>query len=155
MASLQHELKMTRPFASLAHEAHLSIARTAAVLEHVVDESFRSRQITATQFNVLRILRGAGEQGLCRAEIGARMIRAVPDVTRLIDRLEDAGFVTRDRDGDDRRYVTTRITQKGRALLAELDADVLATHERLLGHLGQAKLRQLIGLLADVREGHA
>jgi len=155
MASLQHELKMTRPFASLAHEAHLSISRTAAILEHAVDEAFRSQQITATQFNVLRILRGAGDEGLCRAEIGARMIRRVPDVTRLIDRLEEAGLVVRDREGRDRRYVTTRITPKGLALLGGLDADVLATHERLLGHLGQARLRQLIGLLEDVRKGSA
>lgn len=153
MASLQHELKMSRPFASLAHEAHLSIARTAAVLEHAVDEAFRSKQITATQFNVLRILRGAGDEGLCRAEIGARMIRRVPDVTRLIDRLEEAGLVVRDREGRDRRYVTTRITAQGRALLAGLDADVQATHEQLLGHLGPARLRQLVTLLEEVREG--
>jgi len=71
-APLQHELKMTRPFESLPHEAHRSIARTAALLDHAVDEAFRDQEVTATQFNVLRILRGAGDLGWCRAEIGER-----------------------------------------------------------------------------------
>lgn len=153
-AALQHELKMTRPFESVAHEAHLSIARTAALLEHAVDEVFRDQPITATQFNVLRILRGAGVDGLCRAEIGARMIRRVPDVTRLIDRLEEAGLVARDREGRDRRYVTTRITAKGLALLDDVDPRVAALHERLLGHVTPEKLQQLVTLLAFVREAH-
>ncbi len=154
MAALQDELKMTRPFESIAHEAHLSIARTAALLEHAVDEVFRDQPITATQFNVLRILRGAGADGLCRAEIGERMIRRVPDVTRLLDRLEDAGLVARDREGRDRRYVTTRITPKGRALLEQVDPQVSALHERLIGHVPPERLHQLVTLLASVREAH-
>lgn len=154
VAALQHELKMTRPFESVAHEAHLSIARTAAVLEHAVDEVFRDQPITSTQFNVLRILRGAGDEGLCRAEIGERMIRRVPDVTRLLDRLEDAGFVARDREGRDRRYVTTRITPRGLALLDDLDPRVAALHERLLSHVTPEALQQLVTLLATVREAH-
>lgn len=153
-AALQHELKMTRPFESVAHEAHLSIARTAALLEHAVDEVFRDQPITATQFNVLRILRGAGADGLCRSEIGERMIRRVPDVTRLIDRLEEAGLVARDREGRDRRYVTTRITGKGLALLDEVDPRVSALHERLLGHVHADALQQLVALLGAVREAH-
>jgi MarR family transcriptional regulator, organic hydroperoxide resistance regulator len=154
-SALQRELKMTRPFASRAQEAHLGIARTAAVLDHAVDEAFRAERITATQFNVLRILRGAGDTGLCRAEIGVRMIRRVPDVTRLIDRLEEAGLVRRDREDHDRRYVTTRITRKGLALLDGLDARVNALHDSLLGHLGEARLRRLIELLDVVREGQS
>lgn len=142
---------MTRPFAGPAHEAHVAILRTAAVLEHALEETFKAHGITATQFNVLRILRGAGSHGLCRAEVGERMIRRVPDVTRLLDRLEDAGLIARARGGDDRRYVTTRITKAGLALLDRCDGEVAAMHEAHLGHLGQAKLRRLVALLAEVR----
>jgi DNA-binding MarR family transcriptional regulator len=145
------ELKMTGPFAGLAHEAHLNIARTDAVLGHSVEEALRPHGITVTQFNVLRILRGAGEAGLCRSAIAERMIRPVPDVTRLIDRLEKARLVTRERTGEDRRFVTTRITPAGLALLRRLDSRVNALHEELLGHLGAERLRQLITLLEDAR----
>jgi DNA-binding MarR family transcriptional regulator len=146
------ELKMTGPFASLAHEAHLNLARTEAVLGHAVEEALRPHGITITQFNVLRILRGAGTEGLCRSAIGERMIRRVPDVTRLLDRLEEARLVTRERTGDDRRYVTTRITAAGLALLRKLDSRVNALHEDLLGHLGPERLRTLITLLEDARQ---
>ena len=154
-SALQRELKMTRPFASPAQEAHLGIARTAALLDHATDEFFRDQPVTDTQFNVLRILRGAGDAGLCRAEIAARLIRRVPDVTRLIDRLEEAGRVTRDREARDRRYVTARITAAGKALLASLDERVTALHDRLLGHLSAAEVRHLVALLDRVREPHA
>lgn len=148
---LRTDLKMTRPFASLAQEAHLSIARTAAELEHTFEDAFRRHGITNTQFNVLRILRGAGDTGLCRSEIGTRMIRKVPDVTRLLDRLEQAKLIVRDRSGDDRRYVSTRITPKGLALLDSLDDQVGALHERLLAHMAPAKVKQLIQLLNEAR----
>lgn len=154
-SALQLELKMTRPFASLAQEAHLGIARTAALLDHAVEELFRDERITPTQFNVLRILRGAGADGLCRAEIAERLIRRVPDVTRLIDRLEEGALVTREREGQDRRYVTTRITGEGLRLLDELDGRVNALHQQLLGHLGEGDLQRLIVLLDAVREGRA
>jgi DNA-binding MarR family transcriptional regulator len=149
--TLHSTLKMTRPFASLAQEAHLSLARTDAVLDHATEEAMKPFGITATQYNVLRILRGAGPDGLCRAEVAERMIRRVPDVTRLLDRLEHAGLIVRERAGDDRRYVTTRITEKGGALLDHMDRPMLDLHERLLGHLGPERLRQLITLLEDVR----
>lgn len=144
---------MSRPFASAAQEAHLGISRTAALLDHAVDEAFRAERITATQFNVLRILRGAGPGGLCRSEIAARMIRQVPDVTRLLDRLEEARLVDRQRGGADRRYVTTRITSEGLALLEALDGRMNALHDALLGHLGEDGLRQLTALLDRVRKG--
>ncbi len=149
---LRTELKMSRPFASSAQEAHLAILRTAAVLEHALENAFRPHGITATQYNVLRILRGAGETGLCRAEIGERMIRRVPDVTRLLDRLEEVTLIVRARGGDDRRYVTTRITRQGLKLLDRLEAQVDALHDDLLGHLGTRKLRSLIDLLGEVRD---
>ncbi len=149
---LRTELKMTRPFGSLVQEAHLSIMRTAAILEHAFEEALKPHGITATQYNVLRILRGAGDAGLCRNEVGERMVRRVPDVTRLLDRLEEAGLIVRERGGSDRRYVSTRITRQGEKLLATLDPRVQEIHEELLGHLGALRLKQLIALLGEVRE---
>src|SRR5581483_8416762 len=96
-------------FKSLEEEAHLSIQRTAALLEHTFEAALKPHRITATQYNVLRILRGAEPDGLCRNEIGQRLVRQVPDVTRLLDRLEDAKLISRQRGAQDRRYVTTRI----------------------------------------------
>jgi DNA-binding MarR family transcriptional regulator len=151
---LRTALKMTRPFASLAQEAHLSIARTDAVLSHAMEEAIRPYGITLTQYNVLRILRGAGDDGLCRAEVAARMIRQVPDVTRLLDRLEQGGLIVRTRAGDDRRYVTTRITPPGLALLESLDEPVARLHEQMRGRLDDAQLRQLIDLLEELRQEH-
>jgi DNA-binding MarR family transcriptional regulator len=148
---LRAELKQTRPFRSPRHEAALSVQRTAAVLEHEFETAIKPYGITATQYNVLRILRGAGASGLCRHEIGERMVRRVPDVTRLLDRLETMRLVVRTRGGDDRRYVTTRITAAGLGLLRDLDPVVDAIHERQLGHMTDRRLRTLIALLTVVR----
>lgn len=152
MSDLREELRQTRPFKSLAQEAYLSLQRTAAVLEHELELALKPSGITATQYNVLRILRGARPDGLCRSEIGDRLIRPVPDVTRLLDRLEATGLVTRARSGDDRRYVTTRITRAGLAVLDELEAAIDAAHDRQFGHIDNVRLKSLIGLLASVRE---
>jgi DNA-binding MarR family transcriptional regulator len=149
--TLQSELKQSRPFQSLQAEAHLSIERTAAVLTHAMAEALKARGITATQYNVLRILRGAGVSGLCRNEVRERLVAQVPDVTRLLDRLEAAGLVGRERDDDDRRFVTTRITPAGLELLAELDAPVAELHQQLLGHVPEQDLRTLVEVLAKVR----
>jgi DNA-binding MarR family transcriptional regulator len=149
---LQTELKQGKPFASPEHEAILSIARTASVLEHGVVEILKPFGITPTQYNVLRILRGAGREGLCRNAVRDRLVARVPDATRLLDRLAEAGLVARDRDMADRRYVTTRITPAGLDLLARLDQPIAQLHRRQLGRLGARKLGTLIELLADVRE---
>ncbi|WP_396626647.1 MarR family winged helix-turn-helix transcriptional regulator [Luteitalea sp.] len=127
---LQAELKQTRPFRSPVEELFVGLQRTAAVLEHAFETALKPSGTTSTQYNVLRILRGAGDQGLCRTEVGARMVRRVPDVTRLLDRMEEAGYIARTRGGDDRRYVTTRITPAGLQILAELDRVVLAFLDR-------------------------
>ena len=150
---LQAELAQAKPFASLEHEAMLSVARTAAVLDHSVAEALKPYGITPTQYNVLRILRGAGKAGLCRNAVRDRLVARVPDATRLLDRLADSGLVARDRDTPDRRFVTTRITRAGLALLARLDAPITRLHARQLGHLGPGKLKTLIDLLAEAREG--
>ncbi len=93
--TLRDELKMTKPFKSVEEEAILSIARTAALIEHAGAEALKPFNLTITQYNVLRILRGAGDEGLCRNEVGERLVTQVPDVTRLLDRMEAAGLIVR------------------------------------------------------------
>lgn len=149
--SLRDELKMTRPFKSVEEEAILSIARTAALVEHAGSEELKRFDLTTTQYNVLRILRGAGEPGLCRNEVGARLVTQVPDVTRLLDRMEAAGLVSRHRGGRDRRFVATHITDKGLKLLERIDRELPAIHSRQLGHVSQKRLRELIDVLEEVR----
>jgi DNA-binding MarR family transcriptional regulator len=152
---LQVELKQTKPFRTPLEEAFVSVQRTAALLEHALESELKASGITSTQYNVLRILRGAGEDGLCRSEVGERMVRRVPDVTRLLDRLEDTGYIARARGGDDRRYVTTRITARGLEVLADLDdvtARFLAQH---VGLLDADQVQTLITLLAALRRGIA
>ena len=149
---LRDEIAQKRPFGSLEQEAHLAVQRTAALLAHAMAETIKPLGLTPTQYNVLRILRGAGENGLCRNEVRDRMIAQVPDVTRLLDRMEETGLIERSREGADRRYVTTRITPEGLRLLAELDEPVADCHRRLLGHMQPESLRKLIDLLAEARE---
>lgn len=152
MSNLRTELKQRKPFRSLRHEAHLSVLRTAAELEHAMESAVKPYGITATQYNVLRILRGAGPGGLCRNEIGTRMLRRVPDVTRLLDRMEQLRLIVRERGGNDRRFVTARITGRGLETLATLDPVVDRITDSQLGHLGDARLRALIELLGRVRD---
>ena len=120
-SSLATTLKQNRPFVSLEQEVYLSILRTASELSYAVDQFFGQFDITQSQYNVLRILRGAGADGLCRNEISERMVTATPDMTRLLDRMEKAGWVTRKRAEDDRRQVSTHITKSGMELLARLE----------------------------------
>jgi DNA-binding MarR family transcriptional regulator len=149
---LRERTEQARPAGSLEQEAYLAIQRTAALLGHALAETIRSLGgLTATQYNVLRILRGAGESGLCRNDVRDRMITQVPDVTRLLDRMEEMGVIERRREGADRRYVTTRITAEGLRLLAELDEPIAETHRRLLGHMDEESLNRLIALVTEAR----
>jgi DNA-binding MarR family transcriptional regulator len=152
-SALGGELKQTRPFRSLEEEASLSIVRTAARFEHAFAQALKPYGITQTQYNVLRILRGAGANGLCRNEIGQRLVRQVPDVTRLLDRMEELGLIVRTRGGTDRRYVNTTISKKGLAAVNELDTVVDGKHREWLSHLDKRRLEQLIQLLEAVRHG--
>ncbi len=145
------ELKQSKPYPSLSQEAHISILRTAAVVAHAFEEFLKPHGITATQYNVLRILRGAGSDGLCRNEIRDRMVTPVPDVTRLLDRLEAQHLIVRSRGLADRRQMTTRITKDGLRLLDKLDQPVVAMHERLLGHVSARQMQTLLALLAEIR----
>ncbi len=150
--TLRAEIKQAAPFTSLEQEVFLNVLRTAAMLEHAAAEGLKPYGLTLTQYNVLRILRGAGEKGLCRSEVIARMLTPVPDATRLLDRMVATGWVVRQRDETDRRFVTTRITQRGLDLLAQLDEPVSALHKRHLGHMKASDLRRLADLLQAARD---
>jgi MarR family transcriptional regulator, organic hydroperoxide resistance regulator len=150
---LQSELKQTIPFASREQEAYLSLLRTAEALQMRVEAKLKEFGLTGTQYNVLRILRGAGAKGLPCREIGERMITHDPDITRLLNRLEDRGFVLRTRAKQDRRIIYGKITEAALKLLEEMDAPIEKYGRAMLRHVGQAKLKQLIDLLELVRSG--
>jgi len=150
--TLRDEIQQTKPFTSLQEEALLNIVRTAATMTDEMEELLKQRGITNTQYNVLRILRGAEPEGLCRNELRDRMLTRMPDVTRLLDRMEEAGLVARSRDNEDRRLVSTRITPAGRTLVDELDAPVQAYHTTRLAHVSDEQLQTLIDLLTLTRD---
>ncbi len=129
----------------------VALARTADQLSWRGAEMLKQLGLSPTQYNALRILRGAGEKGLACSEIAERMINRDPDITRLIDRLERRGLVQRTREQKDRRVITTRITAAGLELLRRLDRPVEEFHRRLLGPLGERQLRSLIRLLELAR----
>lgn len=149
---LQAEIKQTRPFRSSSQEAAVALLRTADVLRRRFEEVLAPTEITVQQYNVLRILRGAGEGGLPTLEIAERMIERAPGITRLVDRLESAGLVARERSAEDRRAVVCRATAKGLALLASLDDDVNAADDAALGMLTERERRELMRILGKVRE---
>ena len=105
----------------------------------------------STQYNVLRILRGAGAKGLCGREVGERMVSSVPDVSRLLDRMEEMGLIRRDRDEADRRHVTARITPKGLEVVAQATAPLEAVERARFGHIAARRLEAVIDALEDVR----
>ena len=150
-SDLKEAIEQAAPFDSPEQEAFLNVLRTAARLEHGLADGLKPHGLTLTQYNVLRILRGAGPEGLCRNEVQDRMLTPVPDVTRLLDRLEDAGYVVRERDEADRRYVMAKITQEGLDLLEELDGPVRRFHRDQLGHMSPSELGTLSRLLKKAR----
>ena len=130
--------------------AFLDLLRTTDMLSRGLLKVIKAEDLSATQYNVLRILRGS-PQGLLCGEIASRMITRDPDVTRLLDRLEKRGLISRCREAKDRRTVMGRITPEGLEVLARLDGPVLAAHRQQLGHLGQERLRTLAELLEVAR----
>ncbi len=155
MGSIQREIRQRRPFPSSAQEGAVALLRTADLLRRALAGVVGPRAITPQQYNVLRILRGAGAEGLPTLEIGARMIEQSPGVTRLLDRLEEKGLVKRARCPRDRRQVLCRITSSGLRLLASLDQPMNEATERFLRPLGGEHTRRLIRLLDVVRTGGA
>ena len=150
---LTEELHQRAPFAGIEEVAYLEILRTADHLTRIISDTLRRERLSATQYNALRILRGAGPAGLPCGTVGDRMITRDPDITRLLRRLEEAGHLSRTRSGDDRRVVVARITDQGRAALLRLDAPVDAAIRAALAHLGAARLDALIAGLEEVRSG--
>jgi len=151
--SVAEEIHQTRPFRSTGHEAVITLFRTAAVIERSFTAIMEGAGLTGAQYNVLRILRGAGPAGLPTLAIRDRLVDLSPGITRLVDRLETAGLVQRDRDTDDRRQVTCRITAEGLALLQRLDAPVDAAERAVVATLSAAEQRTLVRLLDLVRSG--
>lgn len=149
--SLQRELKKRRPFESLEQEAMLNLARTNDQQMICFARLFRQHELTPSQYNILRILRGEGAP-LPILEIASRTVTVVPGITGLIDRLEEAGFVVRQRCKDDRRVIYVALTEKGHETLAALDQPLHDLHKRLLGHLTRDELKELIRLLEKARQ---
>jgi len=148
---LKEELKQNLPFRSRDQEAYLSLLRTADALQASVEAKLSEFGLTGTQYNALRILRGAGAEGLPCSEIGERMITRDPDITRLLNRLEKRGFVTRTRGRADRRVIYGKITAAGLRLLRQMDEPVESHTNAILKHVSQEKLQELIELLELIR----
>jgi DNA-binding MarR family transcriptional regulator len=151
--SLREEIQQRKQFASLEAEAALALLRTADQLQTLITEMLKPYGLSPTQYNALRILRGAGSAGLACSQIGERMINRDPDITRLLDRLQRRGLVVRGRHARDRRVIKARILAAGLKLLESLDQPVEQFQRTLLGHLGERRLRALIRLLDATREG--
>jgi DNA-binding MarR family transcriptional regulator len=141
----------TRHSPSLEEAVFLDLLRTSDVISRRLAYILKNEDLSSNQYNVLRILRGAPE-GLACGEIGSRMISRDPDITRLLDRLEKRGLISRCRETKDRRTVLTRISPEGLKLLARLDEPVQQAHREQLGHLGRERLKALTELLRDSRE---
>jgi DNA-binding MarR family transcriptional regulator len=140
------------PQAGLQAHVFVSLMRTADALARGAETLLKPFRLSGTQYNILRILRGAGEKGLACREVGCRLITRDPDITRLLDRMESRGLIARAREALDRRVVKTRITEEGLRLLAELDKPVREFHRHQLRHLSEKQLRQFLNLLDRARE---
>ena len=148
---LQQEIKQQTAFRSAEAEVFVNLMRTTAALVRGMVDLLRPYDITQPQYNALRILRGAGPEGLLRGEVGERMVTHEPDVTRLLDRMESRGLIVRERGFNDRRLVHVRITTEGLALVDSLDGPVNAMHRAQLGHLRPEELDALNELLEKAR----
>lgn len=148
---LAREIRQSKPFTSAEEEAFLNLGRTWELLQGHLAGLLKEYQLTPTQYNMLRILRGAGKDGLTCSEASGRMITAESDITRLFDRMESRQLIQRERSKEDRRTVITRITQQGVDLAREIDEPLARLLRRDLGHLGQRKLAALIETLEALR----
>lgn len=153
-SALQHELRQRRPFQSTAHEAVVGLMRTADLVRRQMAALVEPHGITVQQFNVLRILRGAGDEGVPTLEVADRMIEQTPGVTRLLDRLEAKELVRRQRCPRDRRQHLCWITPKGLALLQKLDGVLMRAHEDTLKGLRSKDRVAFIRLLDAIRAAH-
>ena len=150
--ALYELLKQNKPFGSRAEAAYLAVQVIADEQRARFNALFKSKDLTGAQYNVLRILRGAGSDGLSCGEIGERMINRESDITRMLDRLEGRGLIKRERQTDDRRVVLGFITDAGLELLKELDQPVDELHRSLMGHMSEKELDSLLKLLGKARQ---
>lgn len=148
---LRTDIQQKKPFRSIYEEAELNIVRSASVLMDDMAQVFRPFGITGAQYNVLRILKGSEPTGLCRNDVRDRMLTRMPDMTRMLDRMEEAGLVKRERSSSDRRHVTTNITAAGKKMLKDLEGPVARRQEEQLGHMSEKELRALVDLLTKAR----
>ena len=146
------ELQQSKPFRHVEEEVFLNLQRTADALMQEITDILKPFGLSPTQYNVMRILRGAGESGITCKEIGARMITRDPDITRLLDRLERRRLVTRNRAKEDRRFVSIHITNEGLSLLKELDDPIAQRQLDLMGHMDKQQLYRMVELLETIRE---
>lgn len=151
---LQAEIAQRRPFHSVKAEVSVSILRTAALIERHFAQVVSRAGVTAQQYNVLRILRGAGDEGLPTLVIRDRMIHEAPGITRLLDKLEAAGLARRERASPDRRQVFCFITENGLAVLNDLEEAMRQADDVAVGDLSEDEMRTLVKLLDRVRTGH-
>ena len=155
MASLKSEIAQTVPFSSVEEEAILNVIRTSDCLQRAFQHRIREWGLTQTQYNVLRILRGAQPEGLTCAAIGERMIAMEPDITRLLGRLKRLKLIRQHRDREDRRVVMTQISEAGLDLLRAIDPVIQRIPLELLGHFGRGELAEMIRLLEIARQSCA
>ena len=151
VTSVKDEIRQTKPFKTARQEALVALLRTSDELRRFLAGTVQPAGVTLQQYNVLRILRGAGEGGLPTLEVADRMIEQTPGVTRLIDRLAENGWVERHRCGEDRRRVLCSITDEGLSLLESLDDDVEASDRAALGDLDDDEVARLTELLDRMR----
>jgi DNA-binding MarR family transcriptional regulator len=144
-------MRVIRRKRPIQQEVVIALARTADELHAPMSEVLRAAGLSVSQYNVLRILRGAGQEGLPCGEISARMVRRDPDLTRLLDKLEARGLVGRARGTKDRRVVTATITGEALKLLESLDEPVQTSVKQALAHVPQARLRELLEILDEIR----
>lgn len=150
--SVAEELQQSRPFPTLDAEVLVALMRTSDRVRGHLSRAMTPFGVTVQQYNVLRILRGAGPGGLPTLAIGERMIERTPGVTRLLDRLERQGLISRVR-GEDRRQVIARATPAGLGLLEAMEEPLRREDARLVSHLSEAEARHLLELLSKVRAG--
>ncbi len=150
-STLQDEIKQGRPFASTKHELWLNLSRTTALLGHELEQKLRGYGLSPTQYNVLRILRGAIPNGLCQYEIRDRLVAQVPDVPRILERMEKAGWILRTRGEQDRRMVVASVSEDGLKLLGELDGPMEGWMSGLFEGLTEGEVRRLNELLVEAR----
>lgn len=132
------------------HQAYVALQVSALRLRDEVEHLLKQSSLTATQFNVLRILRGAQEESLTCGEIASRLLNKDPDVTRLLDRMEKQDLIERHRDHKDRRVLLTRLSPEGRRVVKLLDAPVMDLHRRQFGHMPAERVELLVTLLQEV-----